>query len=193
LLAEKHVILTKEVSDMKRIAISIFCFAALFLGLSGCINHQIVPPLEQLEPSRLPEITTKDSVAVIAVYNPTAAMIRFCDGGAHRYFGKIDDLTDSAVKNLEAMLKQKNIVLDAKAVKRFSIAVISARCSGVPPYGLSYYVTILVKTGNGVTRTFTGHNVGGHIFGTDTHVSHAINEAYLDMFYNDEIKDYLKN
>jgi hypothetical protein len=177
---------------MNRIAISIFCFA-LSLCLSGCINHQIVPSLELLETARLPEITTKDSVAVIPVFNPNAVMIRFCDGGAHRYFGKIDDLTDSAVKNLEAMLKQKNIVIDVKAEKKLSIAVISARCSGVPPYGLSYYVTIRVQTGNGITKTFTGHNVGGHIFGTDSHVSHAINEAYLDMFYNDEIKGYLKN
>ena len=178
---------------MNRIAKLFFCIATLSLGLTGCINHQIVPPLETVEASKLPAITTTQPVAVIAVYNPNAAMIQFCTGGVHRYFGKIDDLTDSAVKNLEAMLKQKNIVVDAKAAKKLNIAVISASCAGTPPWGLTYSVTVQVQAGDSITRTFTGHNVGGHIFGTDSHVSGAINEAFLEMFTNEAIMSYLRN
>jgi hypothetical protein len=186
--------LNEEVPNMMRITAPVFCFVILFVGLSGCtINHQIVPPLGQLEPSKLPNVSTKQPIAIIAVYDPNAAIVEICRGGAHRYFAKADDLTDSAVKNLEAILKQKNIGVDAKAEKKLSIAVTNARCSGVPPYGLSYEATVQVRTGSGIMRTFTGTNVGGHVFGTDSHVSDAINEALLNMLHNDSIMGYLKD
>jgi hypothetical protein len=178
---------------MRKIAIIIFCIIALLFCLSGCINHHIKPPLEQVDMSKLPDITTKHPVAVIGVYNPGAPMIQFCQGGAHRYFITIDDLTDAAVRNLEAMLKQKNIAVDAKADKKLSIAASNPGCAGAPPYGLNYYITLQVQTGDGTTRTFLGQNVGGHIFGTDSHISGAINEAFLEMFRNETIVSYLKN
>jgi hypothetical protein len=171
----------------------------IVIGFTGCtINHQIVPPLRQVDIQKLPEITMRHPVAIVAVRNPAAPMAEVCVGEVHRYISKIDDLTDSAVRNLEDMLKRKNITLDAKAAKILRIAVIDAYCNmnavvGGVIAGRKYHVKIQVKAGDSITEDFWGYNVGGHIFGTDTHVSDAINEAFLKMFKSEAIVGYLKN
>ena len=179
---------------MKKVTVFAVCIVALLLSLSGCFAiYYVKPPLRQLEQKDLaPDIRTTHPVAIIPAYISSTEPIHICQDSFFDYFAQRDELTDSAVKNLEAIFKQKNITVNAAAEKKLKIAVLHVRCSSTPASAVTYHVTLRVQAGDNIVMDFTGFNIGGTI-DVATNVSQAINEAYLRMFNNEEIKRYLEN
>jgi hypothetical protein len=177
---------------MKKSIFFIFCFAASLLGVLGCyINIQIVPPQEQVEELRLPQIALQHSVAVVAVKTLDSTSVEFCTGRGRRYMGKLDDMTDAAVKNLKEIFKRKNIALAEQADKKLSITVIGASCTRAA-YSMSFHADIRVQAGDNISREFAGANFGSFL-NEDANFSQAINEALLQMFKSEAIMNYLKH
>lgn len=180
---------------MKRLSIPTVCISALLLTLSGCAStYHVKPPLKHLEAEDLVlDIRAKHPVAIIPSYVSSTEPIHICKDGFSDYFARRDELTDSATRNLEAIFKQKKIIVNAAAEKKLKIAVLHARCTSTPAwFAVAYHVTLRVQAGENTVIDFTGLNIGGTA-DIASNISQAINKAYLIMFKNNEIKRYLEN
>lgn len=177
---------------MKKVIVFAICVVTILFSVSGCTYH-VKPPLRQLEQKDVTlDIRTTHPVAIIPAYISGTEPIHICQGDFSDYFAQRDELTDAAVKNLEAILKQKKITVHDTAVKKLKIAVIHARCASTPAWVVAYHVTLRVHAGDDIVLDFEGVNLGA-TGDVASNVSEAINEAYLIMFKNEEIKTYLEN
>jgi hypothetical protein len=179
---------------MKKCALYSLLFAMIIFCVTGCgpHYHQVVTQLEPVDEDNLPEINMSQPVSIVAVLNPSVPKTElFYRTGGHHFLCTLDDLTGTAVQNLEDMLKRKKIILDANAGKKLKIAVIAAKIdSGNNLCG--YIVTIRVMAGDNLSYDFTGINKGTD-WNREKNLSQAINEALLQLFKNEAIMGYLKN
>jgi hypothetical protein len=142
-----------------------------------------------VDENRLPDIAVHQPIAVSAEIYPGESLVHFCRG----YFSRIDDLTNTAVRNLEDILSRKNIALNPNAGKKLRIAVTSGYCRMNWGWGFDYYVNVRIKAGDSISEDIEGHNLGSLPPKTDINVSEAINEALLEMFERKTITEYLQN
>jgi hypothetical protein len=180
------------VCKMTKLAMPGLLLFVLFIGLAGCIHHQVMPQLQQVDEPLLPQLNTKQSVAIVAIHNSTTKPAEFCTAGAHHYHARMDDLTDAAKISLGDILKRKNITVNERSDKIYKISVVNANCvSGF--FTMNISVKINVHAGDTITGVFNGTQIIGHVFQTEWAVSMAINDALLNMLKKEEIVHYLEN
>jgi hypothetical protein len=167
----------------------------LTLFLFGCCpaNKYVKSQFEPIDDVAMPDIIVNNPISIIPIPNTTEpTSIELAQLGHFVWTSNIDELTDTAVKNLEDILKRRHIIIipDAKKVIKLSVTDAGIGVSGYA--GSKYVASIQVITGDGSKYEFTGFNTGSSTR-METNISQAINDALLKMLKNEVLLAYLKN
>ncbi|MDH3621125.1 MAG: hypothetical protein OEV34_16060 [Gammaproteobacteria bacterium] len=176
---------------MKRFLKFAFCFCVLAI-ISGCsaITHEYTPTIYALEDTRITTVTS-DELESVAIINAQDDQTRFFLGeiGRHKYWGNLNQLTQTMVQTCETELLQRGIRAQDGADKSLSFSVDAATLDrGMWVVRGVWDVT--VTTGSGLTKQYHVENP------TPNTVPRAHNGAaalaIIDILQDPEIIAYLK-
>jgi len=168
-----------------------------FSGYTFGANYNLViPDRHRLEDSRLPPISAKNPVRVVAEHNNMPLPVRMCTVESGVYHTKMDDLTDAAVASLEDVLKRKNIQVTADAEKILYVSISEAHCVierlSFSKSVFTFTVKLTASFDDDIIKDFSGSHGTESGWAANRSISEAINCAVCEMFKDEEIVNYLK-
>ena len=168
---------------------SIAVFLVGLLSLS--CTHHLVPSLQRVNSTRIPDISTNQKIKLENAQDSTEKIVFFVHGGIRKWESNLNELTEKAIELLTIELKQRGAVISDEAEKVLKLAVIKAeRIDHVEGYRRRARLTLQVETGDGYNKEFAVENLSpGH---PDRVMGGAITLALTDMFNDQNILEYIK-
>ncbi len=162
----------------------------LAVVIAGCSHQVNVQHTLVAEEHLLPAISSSGLVAVIDQSQKPLGETEFCDAFGRAYSTQYNDFSAYAMHSIADLLTRNNIHVDATAEKKLIISDLKAACEtdGL----LKFSMALTVTTGNGLKKSFRGHQRFFHLYERDFALSAATLNAALEMFKDDDILDYLK-
>lgn len=175
---------------MKRLFI-VTTLLGCFVIISGCSHHSNTQARTITQTDLVP-INADQSVSVL-----NAAIeeddVRYYKAGVHSYYVNLHDMTDSAVGSTQEALKGRNIKIADNADKKLMLSIINVSGKATA-WTCKMHVTLQVKTGSGLVKTYTrNHPLAFSTWENTGALEIAMSRCIVEMLTDEEIIRYLEN
>ena len=174
----------------QRLGILLVCILAT--TAVGCAKHVHVQTSLVAEDQLLPRLNMGTPVSVTTIPHPQTEKVNFCKAGLGPMTLLYADLTEYARRSIIDIFNRNDIQIKDQATKQVTVAIIEAAC--VQEFnGINYSVEIEVRAGDLPAKQFSGYQRLWSAHALSFTVTAATLNAVLEMFKDEEIKNYLEN
>lgn len=162
-------------------------FTILFpVFLGGCTRYY-APNLYPLNSNEIPEIQTSHSIALINNQSSSEEII-LIRLGPHKIKGRLDEVTDVAIRQLKKEMLTKGVSVQNDSSKHLKVSVtrVDAQMGAWLARGI---VDVQIETGDGYKKVYTGNNRSPQ--GLYIIWDGAVALAVIDILNDPEIRDYI--
>ena len=171
----------------------LFIIVIALLVVSGCsFTHQVNIQKDFVaEAKDLPKISSTGPVSVVMKAQIPSGSVELCEAGGRTYLADYATISEYALSSAKDVLNRNGIEVNDSAEKQLTITSLEGTCK-TSHFLLQFTMDMTVKTGNGITKEYSGYQNMMHLNQRDFALSAAVLNSVLNMIAGDDIQKYLK-